>query len=516
MRAWRSEHSEVQTRPSRPMTHSQSPERSHRDERSQSVRKRSRSREREHQGRSSADRGAVDRRPHGHTWGAPPPLLSPPAQDAGVVLSMSASHGRAISADGLRPNAAALDSRALTQELGRASTLTELLSLEQSHGDRFDHFNLVSFWSKFKKLPRGELGGLRDRLAPVCELTVRMLPTLSAREVANLSHALAGLVGGSGPWENVWAALPSVALRLLVDFDPQHLANTAWAFAKAGHVSAELFNAISAEVVRRRLRGFNSQALSNTAWAFATASHASAELFDAISAEVVCQRLLLGTFTPQALSNTAWAFAKAGHAPEELFNAISTELLRRRLNDFDLQNLTNILWAFATSGRAPPELFNAVSAEVVRRRLGGSDPRHLSNLAWTCAAAGHASAELFNAISAEAVRRLLSGFNSQSLSNTAWAFATARHASAELFDAISAKVTRLRLGDFDPQALCNTAWAFATAGHASHELFDAISARWCAGSWAVSICKTSPARRGRSRQRATRRRSFSMPSQLRW
>ena len=307
MRAWRSEHSEVQTRPSRPMTHSQSPERSHRDERSQSVRKRSRSREREHQGRSSADRGAVDRRPHGHTWGAPPPLLSPPAQDAGVVLSMSASHGRAISADGLRPNAAALDSRALTQELGRASTLTELLSLEQSHGDRFDHFNLVSFWSKFKKLPRGELGGLRDRLAPVCELTVRMLPTLSAREVSNLSHALAGLVGGSGPWENVWAALPSVALRLLVDFDPQHLANTAWAFAKAGHVSAELFNAISAEVVRRRLGDFNPQALSNTAWAFAKAGHLSTELLNAISAEVV--RRGLGDFKPQELSNTAWAFA---------------------------------------------------------------------------------------------------------------------------------------------------------------------------------------------------------------
>ena len=166
MRAWRSEHSEVQTRPSRPMTHSQSPERSHRDERSQSVRKRSRSREREHQGRSSADRGAVDRRPHGHTWGAPPPLLSPPAQDAGVVLSMSASHGRAISADGLRPNAAALDSRALTQELGRASTLTELLSLEQSHGDRFDHFNLVSFGASSRSYPAASSVGCAIALRP--------------------------------------------------------------------------------------------------------------------------------------------------------------------------------------------------------------------------------------------------------------------------------------------------------------------------------------------------------------
>ena len=61
--------------------------------------------------------------------------------------------------------------------------------------------------------------------------------------------------------------------RRLGDFKPQELSNTAWAFAKAGHTSAELFNAISAELVRRRLGDFNPQALSNTAWAFANAGH---------------------------------------------------------------------------------------------------------------------------------------------------------------------------------------------------------------------------------------------------
>ena len=243
---------------------------------------------------------------------------------------MSASRGRAIAAGGLRPNAAALDSRALTRELGRASTLAELLSLEQRHGDRFDHFNLGAFWSKFKKLPRGELGGLRDHLAPVCQQSVRMLPTLSAREVANLSHAFAGLVG-SGPWESVWA------------------------FATAGHASAELFNAISAEVVRRRLGNFNPQDLSITAWSFAKAGHESEELFNAISAEVVRRRL--GTFKPQALSNTAWAFATAGHESVELFNAISAEVVRRRLGGFEAQALANLAWAFA--------VFNPFSADEV-------------------------------------------------------------------------------------------------------------------------------------------------------
>ena len=65
--------------------------------------------------------------------------------DVGGMPRMSASHGRAISAGSLRPNAAALDSKGLTRELGRSSTLTDdgvARSLEQGHGDRFDHFNL--------------------------------------------------------------------------------------------------------------------------------------------------------------------------------------------------------------------------------------------------------------------------------------------------------------------------------------------------------------------------------------
>ena len=357
--------------------------------------------------------------------------------------------------------------------MGRASTLPELLSLEQRHGDRFDHFNLGAFWSKFKKLPRGELGGLRDHLAPVCQQSVRMLPTLSAREVANLSHAFAGLIG-SGPWESVWAALPGVALRSLVDFEPPHLANTAWTFTKAGHESAELFNAISAEVVRRRLGNFYPQALSNTAWAFAKAGHESVELFNAISAEGVHRRL--SDFKEQELSNTAWAFATAGHASAELFNAISATVVRRRLGDLDPQHLSNMVWAFATAGHASAELFNAVSTEVVRRRLGNFNPQDLSSMVWAFAKAGHTSTQLFNAISATVVRRRLGDLDPQHLSNMVWAFATAGHASAELFNAVSAEVVRRRLGNFNPQDLSITAWSFAKAGHESEELFNAISA----------------------------------------
>ena len=99
-----------------------------------------------------------------------------------------------------RPSAATLNSRQLTAELGKACALPQLLSLQQIHGHRFDDFNLSAFWSKLKKLPRGELGELHGCLAPVCEQTVRMLPELEARKLANVAHAFAkaGLVG-NGP-----------------------------------------------------------------------------------------------------------------------------------------------------------------------------------------------------------------------------------------------------------------------------------------------------------------------------
>ena len=268
----------------------------------------------------------------------------------------------ASSAAILRPNVTSPHPKLLTVKLSKASTLPELLSLHETCGDHFNGLHISAFWSKFKKLPRGKLDGLRDRLEPVCEQTIRMLPALiDARAVANVAHAFAKarLTVGTGPWHNVWAALPKAVLRLLGGFDEQNLSNTAWAFAKAGHSSAALFRAISAEALRRGLGRFNEQALSNTAWAFAKADHSSPALFRAISAEAL--RRGLGGFIEQALSNTAWAFAKAGLSSPALFSAISAEALRRGLGGFDERALSNAAWAFAKVGHASSALFGAIS-----------------------------------------------------------------------------------------------------------------------------------------------------------
>ena len=178
----------------------------------------------------------------------------------------------------MRPSAAPLNPRQLTSYLSKARDLPELLALHREHREQFNYFHVGAFWSKFKILARGHLGGLSDRLAPVCEQTVLMLPELDARNLATLAHAFAqaGLVG-TGPWQNVWTNLPEAIRRLIRGFDPRNFSNTVWAFAKAGHLSPELSHVISAEVMRRGLGDFNPQDLSNTAWALAIVDPPSAD-----------------------------------------------------------------------------------------------------------------------------------------------------------------------------------------------------------------------------------------------
>ena len=56
--------------------------------------------------------------------------------------------------------------------------------------------------------------------------------------------------------------------RRIGDFDPQGLANTAWAFATAGQNEALLFAPLAA--AEWQVGNVNGQSLPNTTWAFAT------------------------------------------------------------------------------------------------------------------------------------------------------------------------------------------------------------------------------------------------------
>ena len=63
---------------------------------------------------------------------------------------------------------------------------------------------------------------------------------------------------------SLFAALSTAAEWRMGDFNPQELANTAWAFATAGQNDALLFAAL-ATAAERRMGDFNVQNLANTA-----------------------------------------------------------------------------------------------------------------------------------------------------------------------------------------------------------------------------------------------------------
>jgi hypothetical protein len=176
---------------------------------------------------------------------------------------------------------------------------------------------------------------------------------------------------------------------------------------------------------------FDPQAIANTAWAFTTAGHAAPALFDAV-ANAAAPRL--HELNPQELANMAWAFAAAGHAAPLLFDAV-TDAAVPRLHGFKPQELSTTTWAFATVGHAAPVLFDAV-AKAAAPRLHEFNPQNIANMAWAFAMAGHAAPSLFDSVAKAAVPRLHE-FNTQALSNTAWAFAVVDLPSEVLFGASS-------------------------------------------------------------------------------
>ena len=77
------------------------------------------------------------------------------------------------------------------------------------------------------------------------------------------------------PDAQLLTALAREAERRAGDFNPQGLANTAWAFATLGQADLQLFMTLAREA-EQRVSDFNPQDLANAAWAFATLGQADA------------------------------------------------------------------------------------------------------------------------------------------------------------------------------------------------------------------------------------------------
>jgi len=91
------------------------------------------------------------------------------------------------------------------------------------------------------------------------------------------------------------------AIQCFDQFDPQNLANFAWAYATVERASPQLFGAL-AQALLPRLDDFIAEGLSSTAWAYAKAGIPAPALFREIAKRAQAK---LGSFNHQALYVTA-------------------------------------------------------------------------------------------------------------------------------------------------------------------------------------------------------------------
>jgi len=171
-------------------------------------------------------------------------------------------------------------------KLGQLASAAEVLSAHQTHGRSFRPLDLAAAWNalgKHSRKPRerqwlGREAG--EGLAALAEQTLQMMPRFPARAVANTVHG-AGSVESRVRWRAggaLWDAAAARGEQTVGEFKPQELANTAWAYATAGHAAPALLDALAAEAAGR-VREFNPQELANTAWAFAVADRPAPVLF---------------------------------------------------------------------------------------------------------------------------------------------------------------------------------------------------------------------------------------------
>eukprot|EP00929_Paragymnodinium_shiwhaense_P048416 TRINITY_DN24481_c0_g2_i3.p1 TRINITY_DN24481_c0_g2~~TRINITY_DN24481_c0_g2_i3.p1 ORF type:complete len:1080 (-),score=278.32 TRINITY_DN24481_c0_g2_i3:174-3413(-) len=360
----------------------------------------------------------------------------------------------------------------LTSLIKKAWSIQALLETYAAHQSELNHIHLSACWNKLGHLARAAgQSWFKDHakgLEAMVQHTLRVVSNeaVQARQLVNIAHGIAH--SGRGPaMSQLMKALARSIQRRLGDCNAQELANTAWAFAKAGQSDAELFEAL-ARVAEKRISELNAQEVANTVWAFATTGHVDTKLF-AAAARVVEQRL--GDFTVQGLANTAWAFAKAGHTDTKLFTAMARSA-EQRADYFFPQDLAQAAWAFAKAGHADTQLFAAL-ARSAEWHLASFNAQGLATTVWAFAKAGHLDGKLFTAL-ARSIEKRLSDFNAQDLANATWAFAKACHFDAQLFAALAGSAER-RLGDFNAQDLVNTAWGFSKVGHSEPQLFSAIA-----------------------------------------
>jgi hypothetical protein len=148
-----------------------------------------------------------------------------------------------------------------------------------------------------------------------------------------------------GTVDQALRALEESTLHNIGDFNPQTLANTLHANAKAkAHYTPT--NPLVLEALERRAEAvagtFEAQNVANTLWAYATMGREpGAGLMRALEGRA---EAVAGTFEAQVVANTLWAYATMGREPGAgMMRALELQV-EAVAGTFNAQDVANTLW----------------------------------------------------------------------------------------------------------------------------------------------------------------------------
>jgi hypothetical protein len=235
-------------------------------------------------------------------------------------------------------------------------------------------------------------------------------------------------------------------------FEPQHVANIAWACAKLGlgtggtgvHPRQSLAGALGSAAAATAPR-MNTQELSMAAWAAAAfGSTAGTEAVASAFASKASEA------TPQQLATAAAAFARLGTLHAGLMDATADAVVALpspREKSLNPQDVSNLAWAFAKLGCKHKKLF-ALLADAARCHLKHRRDEHATD------AGKHEQSQQHAAV-----------YSPQQLTMLVWAFGMLGMGfKDEKLLTAAMKSTRVQLADFNPRDLANMAWAMAALG----------------------------------------------------
>jgi hypothetical protein len=364
-----------------------------------------------------------------------------------------------------------LDSRQQTTQPRFEATVKDILDDYVKNRNRLKPYQVGLVWNKLGKALQQSRNMMDQRhfwvehepgLQLLVVQTLQSVNDFNGQSTATVTHSLAKLISLTASSnlarvQSLWnALLVRTEMHLKSDTLNAHsVSNLLWAYAKADkdQTHKRLLVALSNNAIRQT-EGFNPQGLANMAWAFAKLNHESPSLLDAIARSAVDR---IDEFNPQELSNIALGYATLNHEAPALLDAIARSAVDR-IDGFNPQGLANIASAFAKLNHEAPALLDCIARSAVKR-IDEFNPQEHANMAWAFAKLNHETPALLDCIARSAVDRI-DEFNPQELSNMAWAYATLNHEAPSLLDAI-ARSSQECIDEFNPQGLANTAWAFA-------------------------------------------------------